>query len=86
MVADDEAGSFKLREYAVNGGKTDFFTLGYEMPKNLLRAQVAVMWFSSFENLENFDTGKGDFKARVADVFAFQGGYSVRCFKLPYRV
>lgn len=86
VVADHEARSFKLSEYAVNGGKADFFALGYEMPKNLFRAQVAVMWFSSFENLKNFDTGKGDFQARVADVFAFQGVCSVRCYKLPYRV
>jgi hypothetical protein len=86
VVADHEAGSFKLSEHAINGGKADFFALGYEMPKNFFRAQVAVMWFSSFENLKNFDAGKSDFQARVADVFAFQGVCSVRCFKLPYRV
>jgi hypothetical protein len=86
VVADHEAGSFKLSEHAINGGKADFFALGYEMPKNFFRAQVAVMWFSSFENLKNFDAGKSDFQARVADVFAFQGVCSVRCFRLPYRV
>jgi hypothetical protein len=48
VVADHEAGSFKLSEHAINGGKADFFALGYEMPKNFFRAQVAVMWFSSF--------------------------------------
>lgn len=86
VVADHEAGSFKLSEHAINGGKADFFALGYEMPKNFFRTQVAVMWFSSFENLKNFDAGKSDFQARVADVFAFQGVCSVRCFKLSYRV
>jgi hypothetical protein len=86
VVADHEACTFKLSKHAVNGGKTDFFAFRYEIPKNLFRAQVAIMGFSSFENFKDFDAGKGYFQARVADVFAFQGVCSVRCFKLPYKV
>ena len=85
-AAAQNAGLLKLSKHAVNGGKTDFFAFRYEIPKNLFRAQVAIMGFSSFENFKDFDAGKGDFQARVADVFAFQGVCSVRCFKLPYKV
>ncbi len=80
MMANDESRRFKLREHTVDGGQANFFTFGDEVSENFFCAQVAIMHPSSLEDFENLNAWKGNFQARIADVFAFQGVCSVSVF------
>ena len=86
VVPNYQTCGLELSQYTVNGRQANFFALRYEIAKDFLSAQVAVMRLSSFQDLKDLDAGKGNLQSRIADVFAFQGGYSGRCFKLSLKV
>lgn len=86
VVALNQTRSFELGQHPVDGGQTDFLTLGNEASVDIFSRKMPFTRFSSFEDFEDLDTWQGDLEARVSYVFGFQNDSPVQCVQPAYRV
>lgn len=80
MMADDQPCRLELSEDAIDRGQTDLLTLADQGFEDFFCTQVTALGPLTLQNFQDLDSGEGDLKSRISDVFAFQYGNSGRCF------
>lgn len=70
MVANDQTGPFELSEDPIHGRQADVLTGAEQCLVDVLRAHVAGL--RSLHDLEDLESGQGDFQAGLADLLWLQ--------------
>lgn len=78
IVAQQNAGHFKLGKHAIYGGQTDILSRGQQHFEYILRAEVPA--FSTFKQIENLKTGQCNFQAGFVEIL---GGLHVEYRWVP---